>query len=108
MSSDMSNAIRQLVQDKGISPELVIKSIEDGLIAAYKRKYGTSENAVVRFNEDFTEVTIFAKKKIVNLVNDPVQEISLADALSYNSECEIGDELLIEIKKLVKKYISAK
>jgi N utilization substance protein A len=97
MSSDMSNAIRQLVQDKGISEELVIKSIEDGLIAAYKRKYGTSENAIVRFNDTFTEVTIFAKKKIVNEVEDPVQEISIDDALDYNSECEIGDELLIEI-----------
>jgi N utilization substance protein A len=97
MSSDMSNAIRQLVQDKGISEELVIKSIEDGLIAAYKRKYGTSENAIVRFNDTFTEVTIFAKKKIVNEVEDPVQEISLEDALDYNNECEIGDELLIEI-----------
>lgn len=97
MSSDMSNAIKQLVQDKGISQDLVIKSIEDGLIAAYKRKYGTSENAVVRFNDDYTEVTIFAKKKIVDKVDDSVLEISLSDALAYNSECEIGDELLIEI-----------
>jgi transcription termination/antitermination protein NusA len=97
MSSDMSNAIRQLVQDKGISQDLVIRSIEEGLIAAYKRKYGTSENAVVRFNDDFTEVTIFARKKIVEKVNDPVLEISLSDALAYNSECEVGDELLIEI-----------
>lgn len=97
MSSDMSNAIRQLVQDKGISQDLVIKSLEDGIIAAYKRKYGTSENVVVRFNDDYTEVTIFAKKKIVDKVNDPVLEISLSDALAYNSECEIGDELLIEI-----------
>ncbi|MBN2534173.1 MAG: transcription termination/antitermination protein NusA [Spirochaetales bacterium] len=97
MSSDLSNAIRQLVQDKGISQDLVIKSLEDGLLAAYKRKYGTSDNAIVRFNDDYTEVTIFAKKKIVDKVNDMVLEISLSDALAYNSECEIGDELLIEI-----------
>jgi N utilization substance protein A len=97
MATDMSLAIKQLVQDKGISEELVLKSIEEGLIAAYKKKYGSADNVVVRFNDDNTEVTVFAQKKIVEAVEDPVTEISLTDALAYNKECEIGDELLIEI-----------
>lgn len=93
----MSLAIKQLVQDKGISEELVLKSIEEGLIAAYKRKFGTADNVVVRFNDDNTEVTVFAQKKIVEIVEDPVTEIALNDALGFNKECEVGDELLIEI-----------
>ena len=97
MSSDMSQAIRQLVQDRGISEELVLRTIEETLLAAYKRKYGSSDNAVVRFNDDATEVTIFAQKRIVEMVTDPVCEISLEEALDYNEECEEGDELLIEI-----------
>lgn len=97
MASNMGMAIRQLVQEKGISEELVMKTIEEFMLAAYKRKYGTDENAVVKFNDDFSEVTIYAQKKIVDDVYDPVTEIALEDALEYNSECEIGDELLIEI-----------
>ncbi len=99
MASDLSIAIRQLVQDRGISEELVLKTIEEMLIAAYKRKYGSAENVVVKFNDEGTEVTVFAQKKIVEVddVNDPVTEIALDEALNYNSECEIGDELLIEI-----------
>ncbi len=97
MASDLSDAIRLFEQDKGIPRELVLKTIEDFLLAAYKRRYGTVENAVIRFNDDESEVTVFSKKKIVEEVFDDVTEMSLEDALAYNSECEIGDELLIEI-----------
>ena len=99
MASDLSDAIRMLVQDKGIAEDLVLKTIEDFLLAAYKKKYGTVENAVVRFSEDGNEVTVFAKKKIVedDELEDPVTEISLNEALELNEDCELGDELLIEI-----------
>ena len=90
-------AIKQLVQERGISIDLVQKTIEEALIAAYKRKYSTSENAVVRFSEDGTEVTIFAQKSIVEEIEDPVLEITLEEALEFNEESEVGDELLIEI-----------
>ncbi len=102
MSSELADAIRQLVQDRGISEELVMKTIEEFLLAAYKKRFGTMENAVVRFSEDGSDVTIFAQKKIVDEdeLYDPVTEISLKDALEYDSECEIGDELLIEINPM--------
>ncbi len=97
MASDMSEAIRQLVQDRGISEELVLKTIENTLIAAYKRKFGNAENAIVRFNDENTEVAIYAKKKIVDGVYDPVSEIDLEEAKELDPEAEIGDELLIEV-----------
>ena len=97
MSVRMAEAIKQLIQDRGISEELVLKTIEESLLAAYKKKYGTVDNAVIRFNEDGTEVTMFAQKKIVDDVDDEVHEIALEEALELNEECEIGDELLLEI-----------
>src|SRR6056297_1808365 len=97
MTSGLADAIRGLVQDRGIPEDLVRKTIEDFLFAAYKKKFGTSENAVVRFSDDGSEVAIFAQKEIVEEVEDPVSEIDLDEALEYNDECEVGDELLIEI-----------
>ncbi|MCX7787756.1 MAG: transcription termination factor NusA [Spirochaetes bacterium] len=99
MASDLADAIRMLVQEKGISEELVLKTIEDFLLAAYKKKFGTMENAVVRFSEDGSEVTVFAKKRIVkdDEVEDPVLEIGLSEARELAEDCEVGDELLIEI-----------
>ena len=97
MASGLADAIKALVQDKGISEELVKKTIEDFMFAAYKRKFGTAENAVVKFNDDDTEVSIYARKNIVAEIEDPVFEILLKDALLENEESEIGDELLIFI-----------
>jgi transcription termination/antitermination protein NusA len=97
MTSGLTDAIRGLVQDRGIPEELVRKTIEDFLLAAYKKRYGTVENAVVRFSEDGSDVSLFSQKKIVDDVEDPVTEIELQEALDYNDECEIGDELLIEV-----------
>jgi transcription termination/antitermination protein NusA len=99
MSSEMSKAIKQMVQEKGVPEELVLKTIEESILAAYKKKYGIVENAVVRFNEDMSDVTVFSKKRIMedDDVNDQVTEIALSDALTFNEACEIGDELLIEV-----------
>jgi N utilization substance protein A len=97
MSTELASAIRLLVQDSGISEDLIRRTIEDFLMAAYKKKFGTSDNAVVHFSDDGTDVTIFAQKKIVDEVYDPVSEIALDEATTLNAEGEIGDELLIEI-----------
>lgn len=97
MDSSFAEAIQQIIQDKGISRELVLKTVEDFLLAAYKRTFGTTENAVIRFSEEGDDVALYAKKQIVKEVEDPVFEISLEEALEYNENCEIGDELLIEI-----------
>lgn len=100
MASELMEAIRLLVQEKGISEELVHKTIEEFLIAAYKKTFGTADNAVVRISEDEEDVTLFARKEIVEDVYDPVNEVDIEEALTYNPECEIGDELLIEINPM--------
>ena len=97
MSAEMAEAIRQLVQEKGIDEDLVFRMIEDTLKAAYKRKYGTNDNAVVTFNDARTDVSIYSRKTIVDGVYNPVIEIELDEALELDPECELGDELLIEV-----------
>jgi N utilization substance protein A len=93
----MAEAIRQLVQEKGIDEDLVFRMIEDTLKAAYKRKFGTNDNAVVTFNDAHTDVSIYSRKTIVDGVYNPVLEIELEEALQLDPECEEGDELLIEV-----------
>ena len=97
MPSQLAEAIRQLTQEKGISEEAVLRTIENTLKAAYKRAFGTSDNCIVRFSEDNSSVEVFSRKVIVDGVYDPVVEIELEDALKLSSDCEIGDELDIAV-----------
>jgi N utilization substance protein A len=93
----MAEAIRQLINEKGISEDLVVKTVEDALMAAYKKKYGTNENAVVRFKENYDGVDVYAKKTIVEEVDDPVLEISLEEASEMADGAEIGDILELPV-----------
>jgi N utilization substance protein A len=99
VNSELSDSIRAITQDKGISSELVQKVVEEFLLAAYKKTYGTSDNAVVKFGDDLGEVSISAKKVVVDDddLYDPVGEIELKDAKALNEEASVGDEILIEI-----------
>ena len=99
MGTDMSQAIRQLNQDKGIPEELILRTIEDTLIAAYKKRFGNADNAVVQFDEENLEVSIFGRKKVVEQdgVYDPVTEIDLDEARELNPDADIGDEILVEV-----------
>ena len=97
MPSQLAEAIRQLTQEKGISEEAVLRTIENTLKAAYKRAFGTSDNCIVRFSEDNSSVDVFSRKIIVDGVYDPVVEIELEDALKLSPDCEIGDELDIAV-----------
>ncbi len=97
MASEMADAIRQLIDEKGISEDLIVKTVEDALLAAYKKKYGTNENAVVRFKDNYEGVDVYAKKTIVEEVDDPVLEISLEEANDMADGAEIGDILELPV-----------
>jgi N utilization substance protein A len=98
MSIEFSEAVKQLVSDKGISEDLILKTIEMALLAAYKKKFGTTSNAETYLDEENHLVKIYSKKEIVDKVENPVFEINLSEAKKLHKGAEIGDELLIEIK----------
>ena len=92
--SEMAEAIRQLMQEKGYSEDSVRQTIEKALKAAYKRTYGTDENAIVKFNEDMSDVAIYSRKVVLDGVWDPVKEIELEDAKKLaGDDVEEGDEI---------------
>lgn len=68
------------------------------LLAAYKKKFGTTANAETVIDEENHIVKIYSKKEIVEKVKDSVFDISLKEAKKLHSGAELGDELLIEVK----------
>ena len=92
--SEMAEAIRALISEKGYSEDSVKQTIEKALKAAYKRTYGDDENAIVKFSDDMSDVSIYSRKVVVDGVYDPVKEIELEDARKLaGDEVEEGDEI---------------
>jgi transcription termination/antitermination protein NusA len=99
MSNELGEAIRTLVNERGISEDLVLETIKGFLLAAYKRKFGSSDNAVIQFNEANDDVQLFARKMIVedDEYDGDITEIPYEEACELHEDCEIGDEVLIPI-----------
>ena len=97
MSSEMADAIRELMADKGYTENQVFQIIEGMLKAAYKRKFGQNANAIVKFNDDHTDVSLYSRKVVVDGVYDPTIEIELEEAKELAPDAEEGDELDILI-----------
>ncbi|MDR3301013.1 MAG: transcription termination factor NusA [Spirochaetaceae bacterium] len=97
MVTDVSEAIEQIIQERNISEELAIQIVENTILAAYKRRFGNNDNAVIRFDDAKRQVTIHAKRQVVDGVYDPVYEIELEEAKLLNPDAEEEDEILIEL-----------
>jgi len=95
---DLSEAIQLLSQERGLSEELIHKTIENTLKAAYKKRFGTDENVIVRFEDD-RQVSIFSLKKVVEHddVYNPVDEIDLHEARELDPNAEVGDEMRVPV-----------
>ena len=91
--SEMAEAIRALIAEKGYTEESVKQTIENALKSAYKRTYGTSDNAIVKFAEDMSDVAIYSRKTVVDGVYDPVTEIEIEEAQKLSDDVELGDEI---------------
>jgi len=98
MNKDLIAIFEYLEREKGIKREIVINAIVDSLRAAARKSIkGVGETVNVEIHPKTGEIEVFTQKKIVEKVTDPLEEISLEEARSMESECQIGQVLEISI-----------
>lgn len=92
-------ACEELERDRGISKDVIISSLCDALVAAYKKHMHVKEAANIEaiFDEQTGEIGVFSTKTVVKKVEDPDMEISLEDAQEIDDEVEVDDEVKIEV-----------
>ena len=88
----------ELEQEKNISKETLLEAIENSLITACKNHFGKSENVKVNIDPETCEYHVFQEKKVVEKVEDPVEEISLVNAKMIDSKYELDDIVNVEVK----------
>ena len=98
MNTELLEALDILEKEKSISKETLLEAIEQSLIQACKNHFGKADNVKVNINPETCDFGVFAEKTVVEEVQDPVTEISLADAKMMNSQYELGDIVNVEIK----------
>ena len=98
-AGSLNEVFEELEREKGISKEVVISSLCDAMVAAYKKHMRVKEieNIEAYLDEQTGEIGIFKGKTIVESVEDPDNEISLAEAKEIDDSVELGDEVKLEV-----------
>ncbi len=92
-------ATEQLEREKGISKEVIINSLCDAMVAAYKKQIRDKDanNIEAILDEQAGEIGVFRTKVVVENVEDPDFEISLEAAKEIDEDVELEDEVKIEV-----------
>ena len=92
-------ACEELERERGISKEVLIASLCDAMVAAYKKHMHVkdADNIEAILDEQTGEIGVFATKLVVKNVEDEDLQISLKEAKEIAEDVEEGDELKIEV-----------
>jgi len=86
-------SIEILSKEKGIDPQIVIDAVKDAMLVAAKKHYHTEEDLVAEFEERTGAIQIFAVKKVVETVEDALNQVTLEEARRSHPTAEVGSEI---------------
>lgn len=92
-------ASEELERERGISKDVIISSLCDAMVAAYKKQIHDKDAANIEaiLDEQAGEIGVFRTKVVVENVEDENTQISLEAAKEIDEDVEIEDEVKIEV-----------
>jgi len=98
MNTELLEALNILEQEKNISKDTLLEAIEQSLLQACKNHFGKADNVKVNIDPNTCEFGVYVEKKVVEQVEDPVLEISLANSRMIDSTYNIDDIVNIKVE----------
>jgi N utilization substance protein A len=94
MKSDFIIALTQLAAERNLSKDIVLSAIEAALASAYRRdSIAAGQNISVKLDPNSGDVNVSIVKTVVEQVEDPLTEITLADAKKISPIADLGDNV---------------
>lgn len=97
MNKDLLAIFEYMEREKGIKRDVVVTAIETALKAAARKGMKEEANVAVQINPRTGDIEVFCEKEIVENVEQPAKEISLAAAQELDPDCEIGQFLDVTV-----------
>lgn len=101
-SRELMKALQLIEKERGIDREEIFQAIENSLMSACKKNFGTSQNIKVSMDRKTGEINVYAQKEVTEDVYDAFLEISLEDAKEINPNYEYGD--IVDIPVIPKDF----
>jgi len=97
MNTEFLEALRDLEREKGISSNILLEAIEAALLSAYKRNFGSLQNAKVLLDRETGDCKVYAQRNVVETAIDPRLEISLSEARALDPLYNLEDVVETEV-----------
>jgi N utilization substance protein A len=92
-------AIKAIAEEKNLPESTVQEVVEQALAAAYRRDYGDREQDIrVTMNLNTGDVDAYISKEVVDTVENPAFEISLAEAQVMRKNVKVGETIELHEK----------
>ena len=98
MKNDFILAFNEVIEEKQLPKEVILKALESAMVSAYRKSVNASNAQHVEATVDAEtgKVTIFAEKEIVDSVQDERTEVDLETAQKIDPEAEMGGMVVVE------------
>jgi N utilization substance protein A len=94
---DLNMVIDQLIKDKGIDRQILVRALESAMQTAAKKTFGQDREIEARFNMDTGAVDLFQFMEVAEDVVNVEREIDLEKIKKAGIDAEAGDALGIPI-----------
>lgn len=91
MNMEFIEALHELEKGRGISAEILFEAIEAALISAYKKNFGSLQNVRVLIDRLTGEFKVYARKTVVEIVEDARTQVGLEDARKLDPNYQLED-----------------
>ncbi len=98
MKNEFVLAFNEVLEDKQLPRDVIIKALEAAMVSAYRRAVNASsaQEIEAKMDMDTGRVTIFAEKEVVDDVQQDLTEVALDVAKRFNPEAQLGDMVAVD------------
>ncbi|MCQ2399218.1 MAG: transcription termination factor NusA [Clostridia bacterium] len=96
ISKESFLAFEDLDKEKGISQQQFVDMLQSALSAGYKKQFGEARGVKIVLSDEKKSIRFYATQEVVEEVEEPGKQISLADAQSIKKSYKVGDVITSE------------
>lgn len=98
LGKDFKRVLTQIAEEKGLSEETIVSSLEAAMISAYKKFKGGSQQIEVKIDIENGEISLYEVYEVVEVATNTDAEISLEEAESRGyTGLSLGDFIRVEV-----------
>jgi transcription termination/antitermination protein NusA len=97
MNGEFIDALRQIEKEKDIPFDVLVETIESALASAYRRAFAEGAEVKLRMDSKGRGLKPVLQKDVVEKVENPHREVSLADAQRRNPMAKLGETIDVDM-----------